>query len=309
MTFGYQIEIQDGVPMKATVLTSEGEYLTAVKGQGNFDAIIDALNDGPDESVAVLFDVEKAVDNAFRKVSDRITVRNRTAYYDGDPINGGVAKALVRLVEEGDLGNLEAVALFTERVMRNPNQHSREQAYTWLEKHNFSITTEGKVVMYKGCRRDADGVLYSTVAAPASDEVTVDGVPVTGYVPNRPGTVVAMARSKVTHNPSEACSAGLHVADFDYAQGYQRAGVVEVHVDPVDFVSVPTDSGGAKFRVCRYEVIGEVSEKHTAAVLHTEPKVTDVTKAESVDTRQNHLKQERYPKGHPLAGRFKPKGS
>jgi hypothetical protein len=53
------------------------------------------------------------------------------------------------------------------------------------------------------------------------------------------------------------CSVGLHVGTYDYASNF-TLNVLEVHVNPRDVVSVPTDSNWAKVRCCRYVVIKEV---------------------------------------------------
>jgi hypothetical protein len=64
-----------------------------------------------------------------------------------------------------------------------------------------------------------------------------------------------MPRSEVVHDPSQACERGLHVSTRSYAEGYARSGaLLEVHVNPRDIVSVPTDGGGEKVRVCRYKI-------------------------------------------------------
>lgn len=59
----------------------------------------------------------------------------------------------------------------------------------------------------------------------------------------------------------EACTFGTE----GYAQDYVRVDgvLLTVLVDPPDVVSVPTDSGAQKMRVCRYEVHGMVSTVNT----------------------------------------------
>jgi hypothetical protein len=70
-----------------------------------------------------------------------------------------------------------------------------------------------------------------------------------------------MPRSEVAHNPRQACEAGLHVGTFNYVGGHTREHVLEVHVNPRDIVSVPTDGGGQKVRVCRYTVAAVASKE------------------------------------------------
>ena len=58
------------------------------------------------------------------------------------------------------------------------------------------------------------------------------------------------------------CSSGLHVGSLSYSGpgGWYNSGddkIVIVKVNPADAVSVPSDHGASKLRVCKYEVIGE----------------------------------------------------
>jgi hypothetical protein len=104
-------------------------------------------------------------------------------------------------------------------------------------------------------------------------EAVVDGVTVTGYIPYPVGAIVEMPRGQVVHNPSEACSHGLHVGTFSYAKSYANSGkMLEVHVNPRDVVSVPNDAGGQKVRVCRLYVADDtIDGQYTVAVLPSTP--------------------------------------
>jgi hypothetical protein len=113
-----------------------------------------------------------------------------------------------------------------------------------------------------------EGVYYST----RSGHAIVNGVDINDYVPQRVGDVVEMPRSEVTFDPSVSCSSGLHVADWGYANGMGNT-VLAVLVNPRDVVSVPTDYGDAKVRVCRYKVLEVRTEAYSGAVLKTEVEV------------------------------------
>jgi hypothetical protein len=75
-----------------------------------------------------------------------------------------------------------------------------------------------------------------------------------------------MPRDRVTFDPNNGCSFGLHVGTFSYANSYGST-VLEVHVNPRDVVSVPTDCQDQKMRTCRYEVVQVVSEKYAEALV------------------------------------------
>jgi hypothetical protein len=152
--------------------------------------------------------------------------------------------------------------------MTNPQEHSRDQLFTWLDRHDFTITDNGDFVGYKGCALDAEGVAVSTRAVPEKDKVTVNGVlvPTGERVPNKQGDVVEMPRSLVDFNAYVGCSTGLHVGTYAYAKSFAPA-LLEVHVNPRDVVSVPTDCDAQKIRCCRYTVVGPVEDEYKAAVL------------------------------------------
>jgi hypothetical protein len=151
---------------------------------------------------------------------------------------------------------------FLERVMLNPQAHSREQLYTWLARHEFAITDEGKFVAYKGTKGDEN--FTSIHGGPG----IVDGVPVE-QVTNKPGSVVEIARSKVQHAPGVACATGLHAGTWSYAKGFAQGAVLEVHIDPRDVVSVPVDCDAQKLRTCRYTVVRTVDAPTKSAFLAT----------------------------------------
>jgi hypothetical protein len=129
--------------------------------------------------------------------------------------------------------------------------------YDWLRQEGLRITDDGYIIGYKAVRKDSEGNLRSITGGPA----IVDGKRhESGPVLNNVGCTVEMPRSRVQHDPSNACSSGLHVATRQYAEyfGGESAHIVEIHTNPRDVVSVPTDGGGEKVRVCRYRVAAVV---------------------------------------------------
>ncbi|MCE3285930.1 MAG: hypothetical protein K0R70_2186, partial [Steroidobacteraceae bacterium] len=191
-------------------------------------------------------------------------------YFDGDEVHGTLVDTILRFMAEGeDFGPL---VKFFENVAANPNDHSREQLYDWLlaqqrKDGGVTIDEDGMLVAYKGVRRDGDGSLVSGWAGKA----IVDGVEVEGHIPNKIGSVIEMPRTQVVHDPASACSRGLHVGTFAYAKGYARGALLRVSVNPRDVVSVPTEAGGEKVRVCRYVVEDIITEPVSNALLRSAP--------------------------------------
>jgi hypothetical protein len=133
-----------------------------------------------------------------------------------------------------------------------------------LSREDFAITADGLVVGYKGVKRDADGQLVSV----QSGRAIVDGTVHVGNIPNPLGAVVEMPRGEVTFDPANGCSVGLHVGTYDYAAGWAQGALLEVHVNPRDVVSVPTDCDSQKMRTCRYRVVATIDAPHTVPAVY-----------------------------------------
>ena len=155
-----------------------------------------------------------------------------------------------------------ALARFWEKLLSNPSQHSREQAYDFLAKAAFQITEDGDVVAFKRVYPTTDASVFESGWASQKRGVPsayVNGIPIKelSKVPQRIGDTVTMPRSEVVHDPSNACARGLHVATQAYLGN--SGTIMEVHVNPRDIVSVPRSDTG-KARVCAYKVAGFVNE-------------------------------------------------
>lgn len=254
--------IKDG-RANATVYV-DGSIFTASDSHPNWDGIIDAV-EGKVEVAnwKHLFSIREAIAAQFLHLSERVAVANDTLYFDGEPQDDSLATQTIRVWKEG--GNFQGLVAFMENIASNPQEHSRQQLYDWLRNHNFTITQDGMIVGYKGCASDGVGGFCSTTSGAAY----VNGTHHSGHIPNAIGDVVEMPRNQVDHDPSSACSSGLHVGVYQYAQDYARNGgaLLEVHVNPRDVVSVPTDGGGAKIRVCRYKVAGLSEQERPEAML------------------------------------------
>lgn len=241
-----------------------------------FARILEGLRNG-DPRVWDQFDIASGVVKSFNTITDRVSYDGSNVLWDGDPVHSVLADQLMRAIEDGNPDNYTALAKFWEKLESNPTDHSRNQAYDWLACHKFQITEDGDVVGFKGVNSLGDGLYESGWASSVSGIPSgyVNGTPIKelSRIPQKIGDIVTMPRSEVVHDPRQACRRGLHVATHSYASGY--GVVLEVHVNPRDIVSVPTDGGGAKVRVCRYTVAGVAGESGSygsAPVLREEPK-------------------------------------
>lgn len=240
--------------------------VAAKSGHPNFETIIGALVSGDYEStdeIVDLFDVSRAVAAKFENLSDRVQVGSGRVLFDGAEVDNSLTKQIVRFLEEGY--GFQPLVNFMEKVMDNPQEHSRQQLFDWLEHHDFTITSDGDIVGYKGVQDDGNGS-YRSISS-GTETVYVDGEPHSGQIPNHVGAVVNMDRSLVQHDPSVGCHRGLHVGTWDYASDFSRGTVLEVHVNPRDVVSVPTDCNWAKVRTCRYKVVDVIEAPYSSGLL------------------------------------------
>lgn len=232
-----------------TVLSPDGDLLAAADTHPHWNKIVAGAR-SDDESIFDLFDLQRTVEKNFRKVTERVSVRNGTIYLDGDPVDNALTKKAIDFLNAGEEDYLPLIKFF-EKIQANPNDHSREQAYEWLSRHGFALDDDGNVVAYKSVQDLGDGVFRSG----SSGHAIVNGVEVNGYVKQSVGDVVEMPRSEVQHDPSQGCHTGLHVGNFRFATEFGLGTVVLVSIDPRDIVSVPTDSNWEKVRVCRYKIV------------------------------------------------------
>ena len=149
---------------------------------------------------------------------------------------------LLSLMREG-IKDPSPLFNFIERLLDNPSHHSVEQLYNFLNYKELPIDPDGYVIGYKGVRDDYKDK-YS------------------GTYENFVGKILEMKRRNVDDDPNIGCSYGFHVGSFDYADSWANhdGRLMVVRFDPKDAVSVPNDCEYQKLRVCKYEVIGEITD-------------------------------------------------
>lgn len=186
--------------------------------------------------------------------ADRIKLHDKTdAFYvkDGvvilkgtdEELPAALSKTLIAFADAG--APYEPLLKFWERLKENPSEDSRSDLYAFLEHNSVPITEDGRFVAYKRVRSNF------------MDKHS-------GTFDNSVGKVVSMPREDVDPDRNQTCSRGLHVAAFEYAQGfgYGDDKLLEVEVDPVDVVAVPTDYNNQKMRTCRYTVLRVIEREY-----------------------------------------------
>ncbi len=222
-----------------------------------YDEILAALlANAAEDVVRALVDAVKPL-REFAALSERVSIRGKKLYFDGDRIKGTVTKHIVRMVKSGD-NQVGSLVSFLEKVSTNPSQDSRDALYRWLMDRNFTITRGGDFLAYKGVTREGLSI--------HSGRAWVDGVEITGHIPNKVGAVVTMPRLRVDDNREVGCSHGLHAGTWGYAHSFAQGMTLTVRINPRDVVSVPDCSEFQKLRVCRYVVIDSAECEYTDPV-------------------------------------------
>ena len=167
-----------------------------------------------------------------KQTKGKFTVVNGTVEIDGETLPKSLSDKLLEFVDNMlETGPLER---FWDNLKENPTQSAREDLFSFLEANRVALTVDGCFIAYKKVRDDwwdsYTGKTYKNV----------------------PGTLVKMDRDKVDSDRRNTCSAGLHVAAWEYASGFTGNRIVEVKVNPRDVVAVPEDYQNQKMRVCQY---------------------------------------------------------
>lgn len=288
----YNIASDDGEESSVTAFVN-GTPLVATKDHPNFRNIIDRLKAGernPD-TVRGLFDMGHAITSGFAKfdkrLSERITVAAGVLYLDSEPMHGGLADVIIRQVGSG-IEDFQPLVNFLEKLKMNPNPHSVEHLWRWLANKSYSIDQTGDIIGYKGVARRGDH--YESIN---SGRAIVNGVIENGRIPNIPDAIVEMPRSQVMFDPANGCSTGLHVGTWSFASGFGRGYTLMVKVHPRDVVSVPSDSGDQKMRVCRYKVVDLVDAPDTSGIVLTPTARTASTKDVKAQPEPKEQKRQR----------------
>ena len=228
----------------AITIFADGQVHTVRKDNLNFMQVRQALLDGEYDKVIKLVDTKSAVEDY---TLGNIQIKDGDVYYnhaggETEKLNGVVVDKLLSLMREG-IKDPSPLINIIERLLDNPSHHSVEQLYNFLNYKELPIDPDGYVIGYKGVREDYKDK-YS------------------GKFDNSVGRVLEMKRRSVDDDPNVGCSYGFHVGSFDYADSWANhdGRLMVVRFDPKDAVSVPNDCQYQKLRVCKYEVIGEITD-------------------------------------------------
>lgn len=257
----YSLVEKDGTQNMTILLQGELEPITG--DHPNFNKILELVRDqdfgdtqSEIETLANLISSAKSISEHFEKVSTQVAIHNGHVLFEGREVHDTLTNQILRFYQEGN-EDFKPLVRFLENLNQNPSEHSKEHLYRWLSVHEIPVTKEGYFVAYKGVNQDLTSIH-------AGDGI-VDGKQYKQTkLPNHVGSEVEMPRDQVTFDPGNGCSFGLHAGTWAYANsfGYRT---LEVHINPRDVVSVPTDCGDQKLRTCRYKVVQELDKPYDTA--------------------------------------------
>lgn len=275
MTLSYNL-VGDSRGQTLTVIFSDATVVPVPSSHANFAKVLGYLVDTDIEDVnenrvKELLDIIASAGTTLKALSERVSVFGNTLYFDGDPLDSALANHILRLLREDDSGGWVPLVLFLEKLATNPSQESRDSLYSWIANRDLTITQEGDFVAYKGVAKDENGESISVF----SGRAYVNGTLHEGQIPNPLGAVISMPRGEVDANVGVGCSTGLHAGTWEYASGFSRGRVLEVHINPRDVVSVPSDSYHQKLRVSRYVVVGETEREYDVPTVYNDDEEED----------------------------------
>ena len=211
------------------------------------DRLIEAMKAEELDEIPNLISAAKRVEN-FGK--GNFLVKDGQIFVNGVLAPQVLGNKIVKFANEGL--PYEPLVKFAENLQKNPSFRAVNELFGFLEKNDHPITENGCFIAYKKVRSDF-----------------LDGH--TGTIDNSVGNTVEMPRNQVNEDPTQTCSYGLHVANWDYANNVYSAGqgsiMLEVEVNPADVVAVPVDYDQAKMRVCKYVVLGVVDHENSDSPL------------------------------------------
>lgn len=243
-----------------SIIFDNGDLISVGKEHAALAEITQKLAaDASEEDIRAIVQPVKAITVRLQRLSERVTTDGENIFFDGDALHDTLAEYILSLIRAEAAGeeapSWKPFVNFLEKLSQNPSAESRNSLYTFIKERGLTIRPDGDFIAYKGLNADFGSV--------RSGPGIVDNVAHNGHLPNKPGSVLEMARSKVNADVRTGCAIGLHVGTAEYARGWARGKVVAVAVNPRDVVAVPFDGSFHKIRVARYEVLTELPQNAT----------------------------------------------
>lgn len=229
--------IQYTLTNKSVTVICDGDNKTFTNDNPKYDEIVSFIQQNRlDEVKNLIYDMKIKLNKVY---GDDFEVCDDIVYVDGIDLPHLLGKKLMNLAEQKL--DYQPLLNFWYRLKQNPSPRAVNELFGCLERNHHPIFQDGCFLAWKGVRTDLTDFR-------------------TGRVDNTPGKIVPrMAKGEVDPMNVNSCSYGYHVGSYEYAQSFGYV-LLEVKVDPVDIVAVPTDCNWQKMRTCWYESLKAISK-------------------------------------------------
>lgn len=219
-----------------TVL-ADAKVRVFAKQDAVFDRVVEAVKANDEATLLDLINRPVAITRYAAR--GNIEFRDHRVFYKGAPLHEAIAGRVVDLFDQGF--PIDHLLVFLDNLMQNPSNSAIQELYEFLAACNLPITPDGCFLAYKLVQDN-----YKDVHS--------------GTYDNSVGQVVRMERRLVDDRRENTCSHGLHVCSLGYLGSFYGDRLMLVKVNPRDVVSIPSDYGNTKMRVCEYHVIQELDK-------------------------------------------------
>ena len=222
-----------------TVTLTRNEDVTVIdSSHNNFKEVIEKILEDKFEEAFKLMDITKSISKwgkGLLKIEDGIVT------YSDMEITSKLVSKIINMMNEGN-ESFERFAKCLNLTMENPSYKNRSRIMDFVSAGDIEIDDEGYIICYKNVNHDY------------KDKHT-------GKFSYKVGETPSMPRHLVDDRDEKTCSEGLHAASAYYLKtGWCTTGKnLRVKVDPRDVVSIPIDYKDSKMRVCKMEVIEDIT--------------------------------------------------
>jgi len=251
------------------VIANDGTVTAVVAGHTytfnsdhpSYDKLVQNLKLGNVEYFEAAYDIITRV-NEF--CEGYVSAEGGKMTWDGIPMPELFTDRILDMIDQGF--PFEPMLNFLDNLSQNPSDQAVVELFDFMQNKHLPITSDGHFLAYKAVDENFKD-LWS------------------GSLDNSIGQTVEVPRGSVNSNRDKGCASGLHVGAIDYASGYGGIDInnksdddggnnlVICKVNPMDVVSVPSDSKFQKLRCCKYEVVSLFNDVFNGAVHMTDSEI------------------------------------
>jgi hypothetical protein len=224
----------------SVTLSIDGNSEVASFDHVNFTVIRTHVLDNEFDEAMALMNVSVGIQNWGQ---GSLKIEDGKVVYVGMELTGKLVDRIIEMMVGGDTA-FERFAKFLSKAMEQQSFTTRGRIMDFAAAGDIELDEDGCIIAFKNVRSDFKDKHSGTF------DYSVGATP-------------SMARHLVDDNHDKACSQGLHICSINYLKGFWGCGgkTVRVKVDPRDIVGIPYDYKDSKARVCKMEVIEDITDR------------------------------------------------